>query len=93
MKIIKSATKTDKSTIISVNDSELKLFEMQKTRRVKSIVEKSIKPMVEVNAELVTAIKFATNFYNTAYRSQIECTYTTALIKPKITVVKTKKGK
>lgn len=88
MKVIKSATKYDTSTIIAVDATELKLFEMQKSRRVKTLVRKSIKAMIDINEDLTNAIKFAVNYHNTAYRGKIECEYTTISVKQKSKIKK-----
>jgi len=90
MKIIKTATKHDTSTIISVDASELKLFELQKTKRVKTAVEKSVQELLKINELVTNAIQSATTYYNTAYRSKIECVYTYVTVKPKVKAVKNK---
>jgi hypothetical protein len=83
MKIIKIATKADNCNIISVDNGELKLFEMQKAKKVKNAVQKSIQNMLQINNQLVSALKSATQYHNLAYRNKIELTYTEVTLKPK----------
>lgn len=83
MKIIKIATKADNCNIISVDNGELKLFEMQKAKTVKNAVQKSIQNMLQINDGLTSALKSAVTYYNLAYRNKIELTYTEVALKPK----------
>jgi len=39
--------------------------------------------MLQINNELVSALKSATQYHNLAYRNKIELTYTEVALKPK----------
>ena len=89
MKIIKKSTKMDNCNIVEVSDDELRLFEMQKARKVKNAVRKSITNLIMINEDIITALKSAIIYNNLAYKSKIECDITTAEFAPCIKKQKT----